>query len=141
MFPILTEQWTKELKRSTYQGYHCVYHHVGIKVFRTPSAVKFSYEKQLEAFKLDAAPPVLSEIFCVPDIGHGYVTGHAEPSLDLFPTTQENWKDNLVNPEFVELCRKIHEVMPRYQDLHSSNIGVWDGHLVCIDFYSGCHWI
>jgi len=96
MFPILTDQWAKELKSSTHEGYHCVYQHVGVQVFRTPSAVKFSYEKQLEAFKLDAAPPVLSEIFCVPDIGHGYVTGHAGPALELLQTTQENWEDNLV---------------------------------------------
>jgi len=137
MTPILTNQ----LNLVANESYHCVYYHVGLKAFQIASAANVSCKRQALAFELQVAPPVMSEVFLLPEIGHCYLTGHAEPATILHKTTRDNWQDNRDNLEFVDLCRKIQMLMPRYQDLHSENIGIWDNRLVCIDFYNGCYWI
>ncbi len=104
-------------------------------MFDSAKAAELSISRQSDAFVLKAAPPVLSDLIYLHGVGIGYFTGHAEQTSILQETNRNNWEDNLIIPEFKELSDKIQMVIPGYKDLHSANVGVWDGSLVCIDFF------
>lgn len=116
---------------------HCRYYNIGLKVFDNVEAAEMSISRQRMAFAVKAAPPVFSDLSYVSNLGICYLTGHAVKAVGLKDTDRNNWELNLDIPEFSILSEKIQRIIPGYKDLHSSNVGIWNGSMVCIDFFDG----
>lgn len=119
-----------------YKPTYCTFLRVGLKSYATRRQAEISRSLQVRAAALGIAPAVLTEVTA--SAGKwGYCTELAEPADGLKFTTRLNWRENLDNPEFAELHRKMETLLPGYEDLHSANCGRVEGRLVCIDFFDG----
>ena len=118
-------------------GKYCTFDKItGIKTYKTKEACDFAYSAQIKAYNLNAAPPVIKRID-----EYSYQTAIADTSFFM-----ENFKSGVYyNKIFPELHNKLVPIFKNSPnpkkwgqngvDLARHNLGLYEGHVVMIDFY------
>lgn len=116
---------------------HCKFDpDTGIKTYKTKEACEFAYNAQIEAHKQKVAPPVIKRID-----EYSYQTAIADTSFFM-----KNFKEgvyyNRIFPNLEKALIPIFKNIPGKEpagpngvDLARHNLGLYEGHVVMIDFY------
>lgn len=110
-------------------GTYCYFDtQTGIKTFKSVVAAKISYRSQSLCHQFELAPPVYEMID-----EYSYRSGVA----DTLYFDNKYKKPTYLYGEYKNLYLQLRKILPGKQsyDIHSGNLGHWNGKVVLIDFY------
>lgn len=110
-------------------GTYCKFNtKTGVKTFKTKVAASTSYRNQYVCYLSELAPPVYEWID-----DYTYRSGIADTSY----FERKYKKTTYLYGEYKDLYVKLRKILPGREtyDIHSGNLGIYDGKVVLIDFY------